>query len=258
MMLQMKNNVPDEKEVRWLLEEKYAGIVSSAYEEDLGRLEQGEPLAYLIGNVPFLGAHIDLEFRTLIPRTETEFWVQRVLEKMPHVTTGETVRCLDIFSGSGCIGIAVLTHRAEYVVDFADYDPRAIAQIKKNISLNHIDESRCRVFQSDIFADIPEGRYDYIFANPPYIPSTRRESLDTSVVAHEPHEALFSGIDGLDCIRRLLSDLASYLSPTGTLYLEFDCDQKESIEQLCIEQHLACDCYKDQSDRWRYAEIRLT
>jgi methylase of polypeptide subunit release factors len=61
------------QEERWLLEEKYGGRKCEAFSADLKKLKSGFPLAYLIGHQPFLNCKIDLEFKPLIPRPETEF-----------------------------------------------------------------------------------------------------------------------------------------------------------------------------------------
>ena len=63
----------DKKEEGWLLNEKHNGEKTKAFFNDLKKLRSGFPLAYLIGNQPFLNCVIDLEFRPLIPRPETEF-----------------------------------------------------------------------------------------------------------------------------------------------------------------------------------------
>ncbi|HQO27645.1 MAG TPA: hypothetical protein PKX21_01085, partial [Candidatus Pacearchaeota archaeon] len=103
----------DLKELNWLLQEKYNLIDAvdqphlwpAEAAEDLKRLSQGEPLAYVIGFIPFLGSRIDLRFRPLVPRSETEYWVQVLLKQAAFKK--KTIKALDLFTGSGCIGLSL-------------------------------------------------------------------------------------------------------------------------------------------------------
>src|SRR3989344_9398998 len=110
-----------------------------------------EPEAYILGSVDFLKCKIDLSKRPLKPRVETEFWVEQAIEDIQANRSTEVIKCLDMFSGSGCIGIAILKHLESAVVDFVDVDEKAVEQIAINAKLNNIDASRFRVIQSDIF-----------------------------------------------------------------------------------------------------------
>ena len=83
---------------QWLLEEKYHGLKNNDFENDLRRLERGEPVDYVIGHTEFLGVPIDLSFRPLIPRNETEFWVDLLLKKWKVAGTAGPRTFLDIFS----------------------------------------------------------------------------------------------------------------------------------------------------------------
>ena len=121
-----------EKEENWLLQEKYNGQKCEAFLADLVKLKNGYPLAYLIGNQPFLNCIIDLEFKPLIPRPETEFWVNDFIEeqKKRYLTKPDTtVQILDIFSGSGCIGIGILKNLQNTTVDFAELNKNYISRL---------------------------------------------------------------------------------------------------------------------------------
>ncbi len=241
------------KEAEWLLQEKYNGVESAEYHADLKRLEAGEPVAYVIGFSKFLGCTIDLSQRTLIPRVETEYWVEKAIAELPK---DMSLTCLDVFSGSGCIGVAVLSKLPQVTMDFVDIEDSAIEQIQINTKLNQIDESRYHVYKSDVFAGLPEGNvYDMIFANPPYIAD--KKDVDTSVLEHEPHTALFSPQDGLFHIQKTLEGAQTRLNEGGVLYLEFDDSQKEMLEMMLqntIFSHK--EFYKDQFGRWRWFVAR--
>src|SRR3989344_4016913 len=167
-----------EKEINWLLKEKYHGKPNTAFYKDIERLKKGEPLGYVIGFTDFLGCKIDVSKKPLIPRPETEFWTQGAIEKIYSDSRSfgnRSIRVLDIFAGSGCIGISIMRQIKGLHVTFAEKAEKLIKQIKTNCKLNNIPKTQYKVIQSDIFLNV-KGRFDYIFANPPYIPKNRKIS----------------------------------------------------------------------------------
>ncbi len=248
------------REEEWLLREKYGGVESDEFRADAKRLAQGEPVDYVIGFSTFLGCRIGLSHRPLIPRTETEYWVEKAIaEVKKKFGEDKAIRCLDVFSGSGCIGIAVLSRLPSAVMDFADIDPLAIRQIQENAEMNSVDPKRFSIYLSDVFDSLPvDKKYDVIFANPPYIGESDMDRVAESVLAHEPHHALFSGSDGLRLIERTLEQAIGRLNPGSFLFLECDDFQKEKIENLLV-QYPALDHVfeKDQFGAWRWVRIWL-
>lgn len=252
-----------EQEIRWLLEEKYAGRRTRAFLADLKRLEKGEHVDYIIGWKPFLGCKIDLRYKPLIPRTETEYWVEQAIREVRprpsanDVEVGPRPKCLDIFAGSGCIGVAVLKHVPGAKVDFTEKEKKFCKQIVLNAKLNNITKSRYRVIRSDIFSKV-KGKYDYIFANPPYLAESRRGKIQKSVLAQEPHSALFAGKDGLKYIRLFLSRTKDFLKKDGVIYLEFDSWQKPKIAEIVRSFNFRdIEFFKDQYNKWRFVRIEV-
>lgn len=243
------------REIEWLLREKYSGEKSPEFEKDVERLHQGEPVDYIIGHRPFLSCKIDLSLRPLIPRTETEFWVEQAIELIKAEHPQDTqVRVLDIFAGSGCIGIALMKHLPNVQVDFSEKDRVMCKQIGKNIEFNEIDSDRATIVRSDVFSKI-SGTYDYIFANPPYIDSQAPDTVQESVLKWEPHSALFAKNAGLDFIETLIEDSEKHLNPGGTLFVECSPEQQSLLSGYLRAQDINHEFWKDQHGHWRVIKI---
>lgn len=245
------------KYLGWLKRDKYQGqeVSSEKLAVDLVRLRRGEPLDYVIGWRDFLGCRIDLSERPLIPREETEYWVDLAISDLKKDKRPK-IKCLDLFAGSGCIGLAVLARDKRATVTFADKNFSALTTIKKSLKLNKskIGFGRTKVVKSDVWSNLP-GRFDYIFANPPYIPIGKK--LPRSVVGYEPKEALFGGADGLDLIKKFLDQAREHLEPEGKIYLEFGFGQKQKLQKsLKNLGFLSYQFGKDQFGRYRFAVIK--
>lgn len=213
-----------------LIRDKYQGDASVDLTHDLARLAAGEPLAYVIGWMPFLGLRIELATRPLIPRPETEWWTEQVIAHIEDRFGNTPFRVLDLCAGSGAIGLALLSRFPHAHVAFGELVHEHASQIQKNINVNHLDGSRATVRTGDLFTPFTHETFDLIVTNPPYIPSER--VLEESVTAHEPSEALFGGTDGLSIIRSIAAAAAAHLTQEGEVWMECDIDN--------IEEAAAC------------------
>ena len=218
-----------------------------------------QPSEYKRGYTKFLGCKIDLSLRPMIPRKETEFWLKRVIKDI--CKKGEKFTFLDVFSGSGCIGLAVLKNCSKWAKMgvFSDIEERFVKQAKINLKLNKINPQKYRVIQSDIFSKLTTSQvvnYDYIFANPPYVGLDNRHLVQESVLNWEPLMAIFGGEDGLLYIRKFLKDARKYLKKGGKIYLEFDHIRKKETEELLKQlKYKNFKFHKDQFKKWRWVEI---
>ncbi len=198
-----------------------------------------EPIEYVRGFAEFLGCKIDLSKKPLIPRPETEFWVEKAIEDIKK-SGNKKIKCLDIFSGSGCIGIAVLKHCPGLLCDFADIENRCVG---------------AKIIKSDVFSNI-KGKYDFILANPPYVAIKRKNEVQKSVLKYEPKLALMAGDDGMLYIRKFLKQARSHLDKGGKIYMEFSPEQKKDTEKLIKKyKYSNCEFYKDQYNRWRLVVV---
>lgn len=264
----MKNKKDNlNKEKSWLLKEKYNGQFCEEFDKDVKRLEKGEPVDYVIGFKHFLECRIDLSKKPLIPRPETEYWTSIAIDDIKN-SKKEKIRVLDIFAGSGCIGLAVLANVPGAQVVFADNDSRCVNQIKENLKQytyliranKRITQERMKdVKKSDVFKNV-SSQFDFILANPPYIPLKSKNKAGKSVLKYEPKNALFARDGGLFFIKKFLKEAKRHLSEDGKIYMEFDgsagSPQKKAIEKtLKKEKYSKWEFCKDQYGRLRFAVI---
>lgn len=274
VLQQLAKDYPDE--LRWLLRDKYgwqptagagmafptgAGPVAAELLADLRQLQAGVPVAYLIGWVEFLGCRIELHRRPLIPRPETEYWVERCLRTVPselvqsdkqdEMGKPSPVAVLDLCCGSGCIGIAMLQHWPDCRVTFVDLDPAAVAQTRHNLALNHLAAERWQLQQGDLFSGLT-ARFGLILANPPYVDPFGSFS---DSLRHEPSLALFAQSNGMAVIERIIFTAQKHLLAGGQLWLEFAADQAERVRKLAALAGWQVRVYPDQFGHDRYAVL---
>lgn len=222
-----------EDKVAQLRIKKHKGKETPELLEDIRKMTEGEAFEYLLGEVDFCGAKVDLSLRPMIPRPETEFWVKAALLEVLSTRREFVLRVLDLFSGSGNVGLAVAKNIPEATVDFIEYDPKLKEQIEKSIINNNVKKLRTRVITGDTW-DGAAGTYDVIFAVPPYVPPQMKEEVMKELSAEEPL-SFFDKEDGYYYHKQVLSRAQEFLKDGGTLYLEFDITQREQIEKLALE-----------------------
>ena len=185
---------------------------------------EGIPLQHLLGTVFFHQHEFKTDARALIPRPETEELAEWILSwELPS-----DLRILDMGCGSGVLGLSLAAARPDWNVTLADVSPDALALAQENAATLEIPN--VTFLHSDLFAAV-DGLYDGIVANLPYIPESERSTL-TREVMHDPALALFSGIDGLDLIRRFVPEAFAHLKPGGWVVLEIGHDQASQVREI--------------------------
>lgn len=201
-------------------------------DEALARLEPlllrraaGEPLAYITGVKEFFGLPLQVDARVLDPRPDTETLVEWALELLPEGHAGSAQRVLDLGTGSGAIALALQQARPQAEVSAVDASEGALAVARANAQRLGLP---VHFIHSDWLARV-NGRFDVIVSNPPYI---AQDDPHLAALTHEPLSALASGADGLDDIRRLITEAPGHLLPGGWLLLEHGHDQAEAVQVL--------------------------
>lgn len=200
----------------------------------LRRRGNGEPLQHLLGTTEFYRREFLTDARALIPRPETEELVEHALQRMAR---RRHLRLLDMGCGSGVIGITLALELAplEPEVVMADISDAALALALENATRL---TARVKTYRSDLFsawqttsdtALQPPAIFDLMVANLPYIPDGETVSVE---VRHDPATALYGGPDGLDIIRRFLTDARPHLAPGALVLLEVGHDQGETTRAL--------------------------
>ncbi len=194
---------------------------SNTYEEDLKRLQQGEPVQYIVGNVDFYGCPIIANPNVLIPRFETEGLVEKVIAK---VKNRSNLKIVDLGTGSGCIAIA-LKKQLNCEMDAVDISAPALQVAMENAKINQVDIT----FYKGDFLEPLHDTYDVIISNPPYI--AYEEEIMDIVKKNEPAIALYAEGHGLLCYKKILTDAKSYLKPNGIIAFEIGYQQGEVLKE---------------------------
>lgn len=207
------------------------------------------PLQYLLGEVEFFGARIQLKKGLLIPRPETEELVEHVVKLLPT-----NARVLDIGCGTGCISVALAKANSDCSVVSIDIDHDAVSQTAHNATLNQVGD-RVKAVALDLFD--PEcakkcgSTFDVVISNPPYIREDELPSLEPEVREFENRHALVSGPTGFEYYERI-AELLPALLPSGIAAMEFGMTQAERLREIFAPHFSSLTIHQDLQGRDRY------
>lgn len=198
------------------------------YDQLVRRVQNGEPLAYIVGHKEFYSREFKVTPATLIPRPETELLVEHVLAKAQR-----GAKVLDLGTGSGCIAITLKLEQSDLRVTAVDKFADALAVAQQNaVRLQAEIEFVC----SDWYSLFGEQQFDIIVSNPPYI-----EAGDEHLIAlsYEPQSALTDFGDGLSCIREITRLSRNHLLSKGSLLIEHGYDQGAAVREIFAKSGLS-------------------
>jgi release factor glutamine methyltransferase len=221
------------------------------FEALVARRVRREPLAYIVGWREFWGHRFAVNGHVLIPRPETELLVQRALE-LAGDAGGVAV---DVGTGSGCIAVSVALDAPRLRVYATDTSAEALRVARFNARTLGVTE-RVGCLPGSLLEPVPEPA-DMVLANLPYVPTADLAGLQEEVRNWEPRAALDGGVDGLDAIRALLTQLPGRVRPGGYCLLEMDPRQRDPLEDAARRTlpGVAVGFRRDLAGRLRLAEL---
>jgi release factor glutamine methyltransferase len=200
------------------------------------RLQNNEPLQYIIGYTAFCDLSIMCDRRALIPRPETEELVYKILEQLDKNRTETTV--LDLCTGSGCIALALKSKLPEaYIVgvdlsqDALDLAQQNTTALNLNVTWHNLDV--LGISEAEFL--LSHG-WDVIVSNPPYIPERDKSQMAENVLAFEPHLALFvEDESAIIFYERIITFAKKALNKNGILAFELHEQSAEEVKQFCSQ-----------------------
>ena len=216
-------------------------------EDAIKRLNNGEPVQYIVGDVDFYGNILKVDKRVLIPRFETEGLVEIALKYLSNTN----LDIVDLGTGSGCIAITLKKKLPNINMDAVDISKDALELAKENAKLNNVD---INFYNGDMLKPLNK-KYDCIISNPPYI--AYYEEVMEIVKNNEPNNALFADNDGLYFYDEILKNCKNYLKDNYYIFFEMGYSQGNKIKDIALK-YLDCtiEIKKDLQGFDRYVIIK--
>ena len=239
-------------ELLTILDKEVDSDIEKLYKSSLEALKENKPIQYVIGNVNFYGLKFIVNKNVLIPRFETEELVEQVVEYTKDLNK-DKIKILDLGCGSGAIGLTLKSILKDSEVTLVDISKEALEVAKLNANNLNLDVT---FIESDWFSNVKLEKYDIIVSNPPYLRTD--EEIEEIVKKNEPSLALYGGVDGLDCYRKILANIKPYLNNKFLIAFEIGESQKEEIYDIVNKylKDIEITCKKDLYGRNRMIFVR--
>lgn len=206
----------------------------------VARRANREPLQHIVGDTSFRGFRIKCDPRALIPRPETEELVDLAKARLEGI---ENPFIVEVGTGTGAIAISCAKEIAGARVLATDISAEALSLAKENAEINQLASAAntLQFAQGDLLDAVTaevsiragiaaDSKINCLIANLPYIPDGEKEKLQPEVGNFDPALALFGGADGLDLVRKLLTQTENRLAPSAPILLEIGSEQAAMLE----------------------------
>jgi release factor glutamine methyltransferase len=233
-------------ELRTRAAETLAPGLAERLENQLVRRLAGEPVQYITGRAAFRSLDLAVDRRVLVPRPETEWLVEAVLDYITaHERPERPCRVLDLGTGSGCIALSIAEEHPHAEVVATDASAAALDVARGNAAALGLARRVTFLHGEWLGVLASDERFDVIVANPPYIAAHEADALPRDVHNWEPHSALFGGEDGLTDLREIVDQAPRHLRAGGLLALELDETRAAEVAS-----------WFDGARDWRDSEVR--
>jgi release factor glutamine methyltransferase len=263
LLAEISGLVGSKQEAAWIIEHaRGRGLEGAAARARIlaERRAAGEPLQYVLGSWPFRTIELEVGPAALIPRPETEQLVEVALSRWRDQRPGQgLVRCVDLGTGTGAIGISVAVELSEETaveLYLVDRSAQALDLARKNAERLGVTACFEEGSWYQALDDSLEGRVHLLISNPPYVPDEQRGALDP-VLGYEPAEALFApqgrdGTAGFGDVEAIIGESIRWLAPCGILAVEMGEDQLDAAVRLGEQIGLVdLSCFLDLAGRRR-------
>ena len=222
------------------------------------RRKKGEPIAYILGYKDFFGLRFKVTKDVLIPRPETEWIVEEVINEVSS-SKYQVSKILDVGTGSGCIAISIAKNlnkiKTKHKITASDISSKALKVAKANAKTHKV---KIDFLKSDLFSKVGDKKFDLIIANLPYVPLKDYKKF-LEGLKFEPRLALTDGTNHFIIYKKFFEQVGKHLSETGKIFLETDPASKtylSSYTKKYLPKH-KIKFFKDLNKLTRYAEIKL-
>ncbi|EIP97463.1 protein-(glutamine-N5) methyltransferase, release factor-specific [Opitutaceae bacterium TAV1] len=249
------------------------------------RRARREPLQHILGAVEFSGLTLKTDPRALIPRPETEYLVELVIERLSPPTpppppatpsdipaadavapsdappsappaSASPLRILDLGTGTGAIALALARRYPDASIIATDTSDDALALARENAAALSL-AGQVTFLRSDWFAALPPPSpvtaFDLIVSNPPYLTDDEVAAAEPEVRDHDPRAALVAPEAGLADLRVIIDQARPRLAPGGLLALETGIAHHDALLALADERgYTAIESVRDLAGRPRF------
>ncbi|MGL4948522.1 MAG: peptide chain release factor N(5)-glutamine methyltransferase [Mycoplasma sp.] len=208
-------------------------------DESINEFASGKPMERITKETWFLGHLFQVNDNVLIPRPETEYIVDIIIERLSDFPN---LKILDLCCGSGVIGLSIKKAIGTCELTLSDISNDAIENSNVNKELLDIDAN---VIRSDLFQNISINDFNVIISNPPYI--NRNFKLQDSVLKYDPHNALFTDNEGLYFYQQICNELTKLKNDKYFLAFEIGFDQGLAVSKIIKKTlNVEPEIFKDQ------------